>query len=378
MENKIEIIEGKQVLEIDGVSNVEEMKMYYKNYAKQFQDLVILDEQEKDYKEILKEMKGTRKPLKELRTRIRKELDEKKSFILSDFDEMVKYLDEAIKPLSEKLDTFAEDRKRAKIKKKKDKFMQSIIDINELIKTIDNPFLVIEEVEWNDKWNNTRDELINEEITKICNHIKEIVDTADDKIETAELIADKFKNEYDLKTKIDHMDLKENLYKTVSEVKEILENMAIKQQVKEAEIEEEIQARLKRKEEKERKEKEKEEKKKEKARLAEQERLLETEREKIRKEEIKKLEKEAKKSEKIEVGEKKLNAIDEIAGMITEEILKDDVAKKPKNVTVEDLFGKTVEEKTKNITLVLNEIKLSKAELLKEFLEENKIEYEIK
>ena len=333
MENKIEIIEGKQVLEIDGVSNVEEMKMYYKNYAKQFQDLVILDEQEKDYKEILKEMKGTRKPLKELRTRIRKELDEKKSFILSDFDEMVKYLDEAIKPLSEKLDTFAEDRKRAKIKKKKDKFMQSIIDINELIKTIDNPFLVIEEVEWNDKWNNTRDELINEEITKICNHIKEIVDTADDKIETAELIADKFKNEYDLKTKIDHMDLKENLYKTVSEVKEILENMAIKQQVKEAEIEEEIQARLKRKEEKERKEKEKEEKKKEKARLAEQERLLETEREKIRKEEIKKLEKEAKKSEKIEVGEKKLNAIDEIAGMITEEILKDDVAKKPKNAT---------------------------------------------
>ena len=346
MIENVKIVEVKQVVEFDGVVNVEEVYNFYKDYVKKFDNLVILDNQEKDYKEILKEIKTERIPLKKIRSELNKFLKVASKNELEKLDNVIDLLDGAVEPIETALKEMAKNRKLNKVRKKKNKFMQSIIDINEIVDAIDKPYLIIEKVEWKESWNVSRDELVDKEIIEMCEDIKKQIDQADDKIKTAKMIADKVKNDYDLKSDIDYMELKEDLYLSVSIVEDRIEGFGMRQQEIELKAEEQVKEQLKREEIR------KEEQ--EKARIE-----AEKKQEELDKFNVLKLQKE---------GEEKAR-------------LEKEAEKTTEKITVDDLFGevkKDVQEKTKTITLTLEKIELSKAKLLKEFLDENKINYEIK
>lgn len=249
MEN-VKVLEGQQVIQFEGVTNLDQLLKIYTKFAEQYKGLVVVEGEEKAYKEMVEELKKERTPLKNVRTAMNKQLKELSKIELEKMDKVIAVLDEVIKPIENGLEVLADEKRQIKIKKKQDKFMPLLDELNQIISDIDLPYFELEQVGWQESWNNKKDSDIDMEITKLTEEIKTKIKTSKNARATAELIADKFKNEYDLKVKIDIEVLKGDIYLDVAELTEKIDELALKQQELELAVEEKVIEEVEHKQEK--------------------------------------------------------------------------------------------------------------------------------
>lgn len=254
---EMKVLEGEQSLKFEGIKNLKELKEYYKEYTQKFKDLIVVEEQEKEYKELLKELTQERKPLKDARAGVNKYLTSETKKILKDIDEVTDLLNNVIEPIKKALDNLTEERRLKRIECKKEVTKDILKELNECICTANKEYkLDIEFVLFDEKWVNMKDDDIFQLIYSETENIKRFIKTLKNNKKMVDIIAEKFKNEYDLKSRIDI----ENLDLTdIGSIEKELEKRAIRQQEIEIEAEEKIKEEIKRQQEK--KEKEEEEKK---------------------------------------------------------------------------------------------------------------------
>jgi len=221
------------------VTNLQDLKKYYIEYTAKFQNLVVLDEQEKEYKELLSEIKKERTPLKNARVGVNKYLTAETKKILAEIDEVTKLLDEVIKPIETALNELSENRRIKRLNEKKEKFAQRLNELNEAIAEANQEYkLNIELVEFDENWVKFKDEDIDKVISDRAEQITNTVKTVKNNLKMIVIVADKLKNEYDLKSEIDT----ENIDITdIEAIETELEKRANKQQ--EIEINAEIAAK---------------------------------------------------------------------------------------------------------------------------------------
>ena len=370
---EIEVLEGQQVIKFEGVTNLEQLLEVYTSYAEQYKGLVVVEGEEKNYKNIVEDLKEKRTPLTKVRATMNKQFKAITKTELEKMDKVITVLTNVINPIENGLEVFAEEKRQAKLNKKLDKFMPLIDELNNVISQVDLPHFELNGIEWNDKWNNKKDTDIDMLISKLTDETINKIKAAKNARATAELIAEKVENEYDLKGKINLEVLKGDIYLDVSELTEKIEGLAMKQQELEIEIEEKIQAEIKEKQIKEEKKRKIEEEIKEKLRIEEQKKQLEIEREKIRVEELEKIKKEEalKKYEaekvEIEIEDKQEKIVD----VVTISKIKEETLSPAKKYYAE--LKKPV--KTKTIKITFPALSKEKAHLLIKFLENNQIEY---
>lgn len=245
----IAIKEGNTAIEILSVINLEEVHAKLDAELEIYKNYQVTEATEKSDKDTLDSLKELRKPIKDLRAKLNKELKAKTEIELKKVDDITAKLDAVIKPIEAGLDIFAEDRRLKKRAYKDTKFIDVITDINNTIEAIDIPFLTLEKVTFKEEWYNMADDKITVVLDDVLRVILDKIQSAKDRIEMMTMYAAGIKEQYMLKSDID-IYFKGQLYSLmVAELMEMIEEKAIEQHKIENVVIEKVQEEIKIKEE---------------------------------------------------------------------------------------------------------------------------------
>ena len=110
----IAIKEGNTAIEILSVINLDEVHLKLDAELEIYKNYKVTEATEKSDKETLDGLIKLRKPIKDLRAKLNKELKAKTEIELKKVDDITAKLDAVIKPIEAGLDIFAEDRRLKK------------------------------------------------------------------------------------------------------------------------------------------------------------------------------------------------------------------------------------------------------------------------
>lgn len=238
MINNIVLQEGTTTIEVHALTNYDELTVALKGNLEQFKGYKVTEATEEADKKTLEYLKSNRKPLKDFRAALNKELTAKTKEELGKADAIIKLLDEVISPIESGLDDFAEARRLEKRQRKLDKFMPLIEECNKLLNEIDIPHFKIPLQEFKEEWFNKKDDDISMAIDDETQRIKTIVENASGKLELSKIFSEQVKEMYCLKADIDVTQLKERLYQmNNAEIKVAIEELAENQQKIEMKVE---------------------------------------------------------------------------------------------------------------------------------------------
>lgn len=242
---EIAIKEGQTALQVLSVINLEEVHKKLDAELDIYKNYIVTEQTEKQDKETLESLKTLRKPVKDLRAKVNKELKAITENELKKIDDITAKLDAVIKPIESGLDIFAEERRLKKRAYKDEKFISVITDINNTIESIDIPFLTLEQVTFNEEWYNMADDKIMFALDDILKNTLDKIQTAKDRIELMTMYAAGIKEQYLLKSEID-IYFKGQLYSLpVAELKEMIEEKAVEQHKIENVVIEKVQEEIK-------------------------------------------------------------------------------------------------------------------------------------
>ena len=402
----VTIKEGEIYLVVPGITNINDIKKNLSLNLEKYKNIIWTEETRKDVKNLMSELKPQRTIIKKIAASFKRDGEKKVRVVYDQIKEIEQILDEVINPLEESEKKYIEECRIFKLNQKKAEFKTAIDPINEEIERINLEFnfIVREKIEFDDKWANSSSEVIAQKIADIYDNdvllIEEKFKERKNNLKDyCELLTERKK----LSSNINfELILGTDMYETDMQVlKDKLNKFADNQIETERLAKEKIEKEVKEKEEKrlaEEKEKlerlEKERLEKERLEIKkEQNRIDKIEADKKEKERLEKEKEDKIKSLKIEIKEIDLEC--EILDTDTIEVLeyklkeiKSELFRKEKEAEHDRLAAEKAEierkekeekrksEKTKTITLKFEDIKISQAILLLEFLNDNNINYE--
>jgi len=280
---------GKEIIEFDGIVNLEQVRVEALQIADKYRDIILEDNNIKEAKKIVKELKEPRKEIKSYRAAVNKFLTAAKKSKLADIDDITAIFNDVLQPLENKINMYTEEIKARKLAAKKSEFQEQIEKNNEDLKTISEnlPYFEYTAIHFNDEWANKSITAISNELNKQIENQRFEIERKIERIENIKTNCRLFKTEYELAGDIDWEQLRERIYQ--DNWKELLENMAMTQQTQELAAIERAEERMKREEERKEEEKQRQLEKERRTKEEEERKKLEEKKLKVEPNEEKKI-----------------------------------------------------------------------------------------
>jgi hypothetical protein len=226
----LKIIRGNDNLIFEGITNIAELKNFAMKKSKEYENIVVAEDNYKQCEKTIKEIKPYRSEIKKYRAALNKELNKKSRAILDEIDGVTNIFSEVIDPVSEKIEEYKEKLKQEKIQKKKQFIQPSLDEMNEDLKVIysEIPFFEFEEIQFLEEWENKKISDIIDALNAIVDTRRNEINSKLDRIDNAKAQSEILKLKLDLKTDVNYMQLKQRLYEDTW--KEQLEELAFSQQ----------------------------------------------------------------------------------------------------------------------------------------------------
>ena len=227
------IEKGQEIIEYKGVVNLGIVREEAIKIADKYRDIVLADNNIKEAKKMVTELKAPRKEIKAYRASVNKLLKSAIKDKLTEIDSITNIFNEVLQPLEYKIDEYAENIRIRKIETKKAEFKEQIDSVNNDLKEIAErlPYFEYQLIHFNDEW-------ANYSLTKITNELNRQVESQRvdierklERIDNIKTSCQLFQSEYELAGEIDWKQLREKIYEP--EWKDVLEDMAMTQQCQE-------------------------------------------------------------------------------------------------------------------------------------------------
>lgn len=234
--NEVKILQGSTSLVYEGITNLEELRVFAEEKASKYKNIVVTDENVKECETQIKEITPYRTDIKKFRANVNKNLKVKLEEHLKQIDDITNIFTEVIEPVATKIEEYKETQRQLKISNKKALFNDRINSINTDLELVNQNlfFAKINLVEFKDEWANKKDKdielIISDEVNNKNNQVKALTE----RLESVKTYCELLKSQYDLKTNISWEYLRERVY--LDNYKELLEDMAQMQVKKEIEI----------------------------------------------------------------------------------------------------------------------------------------------
>jgi hypothetical protein len=253
MKKIVKVNNGLVKLEYQGVSNLEELKVFVNEKADKYRGIVVTQETIKGCEETLEELKPIRTDFKKVRANVNSQMKSLTGTELEKYDSITKILDEVIKPIETGLEVFAEEKRIAKLEAKKTQFAQHIIAVNAELESLPLPlFYELPIVTFSDDWANKSENAITQILLDTAEQIKKDMSAKNDRIDLVKTHCKLLQQEWGLDGDINWLYLKKEIYEDNWKAK--LEEMASHQQEQEFQVKEKERVRIEREEEAKRKE----------------------------------------------------------------------------------------------------------------------------
>ena len=242
---KLNIVESKVNLEIQGISNFEELEKLAKERAKKIKETVIDEENYKLIQKELDELLDPAKVLRKVAASFKKEGESKINEIYDKIKEVENVIRNAVKDKTEEIEKFIIEDKKRKIEAKKTEVAEILNSMNEEILEMKAPYKTFNIIEFSEDWAIKSILWIKEEMTKLYNEQATTHRACNERLKYADMKSKILKNEYSIENNIDYMQvLGVEIYDlSVEKIDEILESKA--QEIQSLEIEQEEKLREK-------------------------------------------------------------------------------------------------------------------------------------
>ena len=360
---KLNIVESKVNLEIQGISNFEELEKLAKERAKKIKETVIDEENYKLIQKELDELFDPAKVLRKVAASFKKEGESKVNEIYDKIKEVENVIRNAVKDKTEEIEKFIIEDKKRKIEVKKTEVAEILNSMNEEILEMKAPYKTFNIIEFSEDWAIKSILWIKEEMTRLYNEQATTHRACNERLKYADMKSKILKNEYSIENNIDYMQvLGLEIYDlSVEKIDEILESKA--QEIQYLEIEQEEKLREKIEQEKENE-------------LKKQQELAEAEKQKAIDEAIAKERKIAeenykKQREQEEKERQEKERLEKIEQEKQRKLLEEKRIAEEKEAKL-----KAKKENKYTFSLKIIEASLEQSKLLNEFLKENNISFE--
>ena len=237
---KFVIETGNVMIEMLGITNYEDIKKLLGEKAAN--PICNNSADKKELEAILDDYTKIRKPIKVERASANKYGTAKVKEVLAQYDEITQLIDSYKAPILEVIETYTEKNRLENIERKSAIFAKQIVEINDIIKTLNQEFdyILHEEVIFLDEWGKKSEDAIKKELEKIVTDITNTRTNLLNKIKGVQNTCKMLKGDYDLKSDLDYKIILENdIYiKDLSELEEKLDKFAMNQQKIELDAEE--------------------------------------------------------------------------------------------------------------------------------------------
>ena len=234
--NEVKILQGNTSLVYEGITNLEELRLFAEEKASKYKNIVVTDENVKECETQIKEITPYRTDIKKFRATVNKNLKTKLEEQLKQIDDITNIFTEVIEPVTTKIEEYKETQRQLKISNKKALFSDRINSINTDLELVNQNlfFAKIDLVEFKEEWANKKDKdievIIDTEVNNRNNQVKALTE----RLENVKTYCELLKSQYDLKTNVSWEYLRERVY--LDNYKELLEDMAQMQVEKEIEV----------------------------------------------------------------------------------------------------------------------------------------------
>ncbi len=234
--NEVKILQGNTSLIYEGITNLEELKVFAEEKASKYKNIVVTDKNVKECELQIKEITPYRTDIKKFRATVNKNLEAKLKEQLKQIDDITKIFTEVIEPVTTKIEEYKETQRQLKLSNKKSLFSDRINSINTDLEMVNQNlfFAKIDLVEFKEEWANKKDKdievIIDTEVNNRNNQVKALTE----RLENVKTYCELLKSQYDLKTNVSWEYLRERVY--LDNYKEFLEDIAQMQVEKEIEV----------------------------------------------------------------------------------------------------------------------------------------------
>ena len=227
------IEKGQEIIEYKGVVNLGIVREEAIKIADKYRDIVLADNNIKEAKKMVTELKAPRKEIKAYRASVNKLLKSAIKDKLTEIDSITNIFNEVLQPLEYKIDEYAENIRIRKIETKKAEFKEQIDSVNNDLKEIAErlPYFEYQLIHFNDEWANYSLTKITNELNRQVENQRADIERKLERIDNIKTSCRLFQSEYELAGGIDWKQLRERMYE--SEWKDTLEDMAMTQQCQE-------------------------------------------------------------------------------------------------------------------------------------------------
>ena len=227
------IEKGQEIIEYKGVVNLQVVREEAMQIADKYRDIVLADNNIKEAKKMVTELKAPRREIKAYRASVNKLLKSAIKDKLTEIDSITNIFNEVLQPLEYKIDEYAENIRIRKIETKKAEFNEQIDSVNNDLKEIAErlPYFEYQLIHFNDEWANYSLTKITNELNRQVENQRADIERKLERIDNIKTSCRLFQSEYELAGGIDWKQLRERMYE--SEWKDTLEDMAMTQQCQE-------------------------------------------------------------------------------------------------------------------------------------------------
>jgi len=230
---RIRIDKGNEMIEFERVTNLEEVKQRAIEIVEKYDGLIIADNNIKEYKEVIAELKLPREQVAKYRSATNKIVQAKLAEKLKEIDDIKAIFTKAINPLQLKVDDYTNEKKDRKYKEKKAKFQDEIDERNKELEEIAKQLIYFEftPLEFSREWSNKKDVSISAELCRSVDILRNQIKRKIERLDNIKTNCKLLKADYDLAGDINWRQLREKMYE--DEWKELLEDIASVQQEQE-------------------------------------------------------------------------------------------------------------------------------------------------
>ena len=227
------IEKGQEIIEYKGVVNLQVVREEAIKIADKYRDIVLADNNIREAKKMVTELKAPRREIKAYRASVNKLLKSAIKDKLTEIDSITNIFNEVLQPLEYKIDEYAENIRIRKIETKKAEFNEQIDSVNNDLKEIAErlPYFEYQLIHFNDEWANYSLTKITNELNRQVENQRADIERKLERIDNIKTSCRLFQSEYELAGGIDWKQLRERMYE--SEWKDTLEDMAMTQQCQE-------------------------------------------------------------------------------------------------------------------------------------------------
>lgn len=235
-------------LKFNGVKNLQTIGKLVRETAEKYKGIAVTEDTLKECKETLEEIKPVRADIKKVRASVNKELTALVKGQLQEIDNITNILTEVIEPIENGIEFFEEQKRRAKIEFKKNKYLPLIQQINEELKKEELPYFYnLNLLEWKDEMANKSEIALQADFKEFYEFQIKDINSKKDRINLIIAQCKLLQLEWGLETEINWQYLRNDLYS--DNWKQKLEDLAAHQQTQEFQIKENERLKIEREEE---------------------------------------------------------------------------------------------------------------------------------